>query len=47
MQQAALVTPGRLAKHAQLTAARVGDVSFEDRHTKAKEDPVRAAGRGR
>jgi hypothetical protein len=37
LQKAALVTPGRLAKHAQLTAARVGKVSFEDRHRKARE----------
>jgi hypothetical protein len=37
VQRAALVTPGRLTKHAQLTAARVADVSFDDRHTKARE----------
>ena len=29
LQQATLVYPGRLAKHAQLTATRVGNVSFE------------------
>jgi hypothetical protein len=38
LQQAALVSPGRLAKHAQLTATRVGNVSFEERHRKARED---------
>jgi hypothetical protein len=37
VQQAALLTPGRLAKHAQLTAARVAEISFEDRHRKARE----------
>ena len=36
LQRAALVSPGRLTKHAQLTAARVGEVSFQDRHQKAK-----------
>ncbi|HUG50616.1 MAG TPA: DUF222 domain-containing protein, partial [Terrimesophilobacter sp.] len=38
LQQATLVSPGRLAKHAQLTATRVGNVSFQDRHKKARED---------
>ena len=31
------VTPGRLAGFAQLTAARVGKVSFQDRHRAARE----------
>jgi hypothetical protein len=37
LQRAALVSPGRLAKHAELTAARVADVSFDDRHKKARQ----------
>jgi hypothetical protein len=37
LQRAALVTPGRLVKHAQLTAARLADVSFQDRHNQAKQ----------
>ena len=37
LQRAALVSPGRLAKHAELTAARVGKVTFQDRHKKARE----------
>jgi Domain of unknown function (DUF222) len=38
LQRAALVPPGRLAKHAELTAARIGKVTFEDRHRKARQD---------
>jgi hypothetical protein len=38
LHRATQVTPGRLAKHAQLTATRVADVSFEDRHRKARQD---------
>jgi hypothetical protein len=37
LARAAEVTPGRLAGFAQLTAARVGEVSFEDRHRAARE----------
>ncbi len=37
VERAQRVTPGRLAKFAELTAARVGEVSFEDRHSKARQ----------
>ena len=37
LHHAGQVTQGRLAKHAQLTATRVGNVTFQDRHKKAKE----------
>jgi hypothetical protein len=38
LERAGRVTPGRLTKYAQLTASRVGDVSFDARHKKARED---------
>ena len=37
LQRAALVSPGRLSRHAELTAARVGKVTFQERHQKARE----------
>ncbi|WP_346233443.1 HNH endonuclease signature motif containing protein [Parafrigoribacterium mesophilum] len=37
LERAERVTPGRLTKYAQLTASRVGKVSFQDRHKKARE----------
>jgi hypothetical protein len=37
LERAGRVTPGRLTKYAQLTASRVGKVSFQDRHKKARE----------
>jgi hypothetical protein len=36
LQKAALVTPGRLVRFAQLTAARVGTVTFDERHKTAR-----------
>ena len=38
LERAGRVTPGRLTRYAQLTASRVGDVSFDARHKKARED---------
>ena len=38
LERAVKLTPGRLRKQAQLAAARLGDVSFEDRHKLAVAD---------
>ena len=38
LERAERVTPGRLATYAQLTAARVGKVTFDERHRKARAD---------
>ena len=37
IERAATVTPGRLRRFAELIAVRLGEVSFEDRHKKARE----------
>ncbi|WP_166870432.1 HNH endonuclease signature motif containing protein [Salinibacterium sp. ZJ450] len=44
LERAETITPGRLGKQAQLAAARLGDVTFQDRHEKAvAERSVRIA----
>ena len=37
LERAGQVTPGRLTRYAQLTASRIGKVSFQDRHQRARE----------